>query len=72
MKIGIVPLGHADGISWSFAKGGHVIINKLRAKIIGNICMDVFMVDLEGIDVSEGDEVIIFNEKYYLFIYSIF
>ena len=64
MKIGIVPLGHADGISRSFAKGGHVIINNLRTKIIGNICMDVFMVDLEGIDVSEGDEVIIFNESF--------
>ncbi len=64
MKIGIVPLGHADGISRSFAEGGHVIVGSLKSKIIGNICMDVFMIDLENIEAHEGDEVIIFNESF--------
>ena len=62
--VGIIPLGHADGISRSFSKGGFVIINNFKAKIIGNICMDVFMVDLNGIPAKEGDEVIIFNQTH--------
>ncbi len=64
MDVGIIPLGHADGISRSFAKGGFVLINNKKAKILGNICMDVFMVDLENTNANEGDEVVIFNEFY--------
>ena len=63
-KIGIIPLGHADGISRSFGNGGYVLINNKKAKILGNVCMDVFMVDLENIYANEGDEVIIFNNLY--------
>ena len=63
-KIGIIPLGHADGISRSFGNGGYVLINNKKAKILGNVCMDVFMVDLENIYANEGDEVIIFNNVY--------
>ena len=63
-KIGIIPLGHADGISRSFGNGGYVLINNKKAKILGNVCMDVFMVDLENICANEGDEVIIFNNVY--------
>ena len=56
-KIGVIPIGHADGISRAFSKNGYVFIKGIKAKVIGNICMDVFMVDLEEINVKEGDEV---------------
>ena len=62
-KVGIIPLGHADGISRSFAKKASVIIKGTKAKVIGNICMDVFMVNLNGINAKEGDEVIIFDKR---------
>ena len=62
-KIGIIPLGHADGISRSFANKASVIIKGEKAKLIGNICMDVFMVNLNGINAEEGDEVIVFDKR---------
>ena len=62
-KIGIIPLGHADGISRSFANKARVIIKGKKAKVIGNICMDVFMVNLNGINAEEGDEVIVFDKR---------
>ena len=63
IRVGVVPLGHADGISRSFSRKAHVMINSKPAQVIGNICMDVFMVDLEEINVKEGDEVIIFDKE---------
>ena len=62
-RVGVIPLGHADGISRSFSKNAYVIIDNKKAKVIGNICMDVFMVNLNGIKSEEGDEVIIFNNE---------
>ena len=64
MKIGIIPLGHADGISRSFNKNAHVVINGKKCKIVGNICMDVFMVVLNGVNAAEGDEVILFDKNF--------
>ena len=62
-KVGVVPLGHADGISRSFNKGGYVIVNDKKFKILGNVCMDVIMVNLNGTLANEGDQVIIFDDK---------
>ncbi|MEX0997121.1 MAG: alanine racemase [Flavobacteriaceae bacterium] len=59
-----LPLGHADGIHRGYGKGnGFVTINGKKAPMIGNICMDMLMVDITGIDCNEGDEVIIFDSK---------
>ncbi|AUC16351.1 alanine racemase [Tenacibaculum sp. SZ-18] len=59
-----VPVGHADGISRRLGnKNGFVIINNQPAPIIGNVCMDMIMVDVTKIDCEEGDEVIIFNHQ---------
>lgn len=58
-----LPLGHADGISRSYGKGkGFVYINGKKAPMIGNICMDMLMVDISEIDCREGDEVLVFGE----------
>lgn len=62
-KVGIIPLGHADGINRLFSNNGYVIVGSKKAKVIGNICMDVFMVNLNDFDVHEGDEVIIFDKN---------
>ena len=61
--VGVVPLGHADGISRLFSNNAYVVVKGKKAKVLGNICMDVFMVNLNGIDVHEGDEVVIFNKN---------
>lgn len=57
-----LPLGHADGIGRHFGnEKGYVFINNSRAPIIGNVCMDMIMIDITGIACREGDEVIVFG-----------
>ncbi len=63
-KTATLPLGHADGIHRGYGKGkGFVMIHGQKAPMIGNICMDMLMVDITGIPCEEGDEVIVFDEK---------
>lgn len=66
-KTATIPIGHADGISRRLGnKEGFVIINNQAAPIIGNVCMDMIMVDVTKIDCKEGDEVIIFNHQQHI------
>ncbi|MCL7761805.1 alanine racemase [Polaribacter sp. Z014] len=63
-KTATIPIGHADGLSRRLGnKKGYVLINNQKAYIIGNVCMDMIMVDITKIDCREGDEVIIFNNQ---------
>ncbi|AJR03065.1 alanine racemase [Siansivirga zeaxanthinifaciens] len=63
-KTATLPIGHADGIGRQYGKGkGYVIINNKPAYIIGNVCMDMIMVDITHIDCQEGDEVIVFGPQ---------
>lgn len=63
-RIATIAIGYADGYSRAFSKGvGEVFINGKSAPVIGNVCMDMTMVDVTGIDVKEGDEVIVFGEE---------
>ncbi len=63
-RVGIVSIGYADGMLRALGNGNaSLTINKKPAKIIGNICMDMCMVDLTGIDAKENDGVIIFDEN---------
>jgi alanine racemase len=64
-KIAIVPIGYADGIRRSLSnnKGSFMIKGQL-APIIGNVCMDMCMLDVSKIDCKEGDRVLIFGEEY--------
>ena len=57
-----LPLGHADGIGRQYGNGKtFVTVNGEKAPIIGNVCMDMIMVDVTGIDCTEGDEVVVFG-----------
>ncbi len=63
-KTATIPVGHADGISRQLGnKKGYVTIGDQQAPIIGNVCMDMIMVDITEIDCKEGDEVIIFGDQ---------
>ncbi|MEZ4971345.1 MAG: alanine racemase [Flavobacteriaceae bacterium] len=60
-----LPLGHADGIGRQYGNRiGQVSIHGNPAPIIGNVCMDMIMVDITGIDCKEGDEVIVFGKEH--------
>ncbi|XLS29102.1 alanine racemase [Flavobacteriaceae bacterium M23B6Z8] len=61
-KIATLPLGHADGIGRQYGqRKGFVNIHGKKAWIVGNVCMDMIMVDVTGITCEEGDEVIVFG-----------
>ena len=61
-RIAAVPIGYADGLNRKLGNGrGHCIVNGQKAPYVGNICMDVCMIDVTGIDCKEGDTVEIFG-----------
>jgi alanine racemase len=63
-KIATIAIGYADGYDRRFSNGvGQVLINGQLAPIIGNVCMDMCMVDVTGIEVQVGDTVEIFGEQ---------
>src|SRR5690606_27298854 len=62
MRIGTIAIGYADGYSRAFSRGvGEVLVNGKRAPVVGNVCMDMTMIDLTEIEAKAGDEVIIFG-----------
>jgi Alr-MurF fusion protein len=64
LRLAIVPIGYADGLSRRLGKGrGHLLAGGELVPLVGNVCMDMCMLDVTGIDVAEGDEVIIFGPE---------
>ena len=64
-KIGVVSVGYADGLMRNLGNSNlNLWINNQPAPIIGDICMDMCMVDLTGINASEGDDVVVFNGEH--------
>lgn len=60
-----IAIGHADGISRTFGnKNGYVWIHDQKAFILGNVCMDMLMVDVTQIECEQGDEVILFDANH--------
>ena len=61
--IATIPVGYADGLDRHLSCGkGSFSINGHRVPTIGNICMDMTMLDVTGLDVKVGDTVTIFGE----------
>ncbi len=61
--IGAIPIGYADGYDRKLGNGvGEVLVNGHFAPIVGNVCMDVCMIDLTGISAKEGDSVTLFGK----------
>ena len=66
--IAVVPVGYADGLNRRLGNGcGKMLVNGESAPLIGNVCMDLCMLDITGIVeagtmVEEGDEVVVFGD----------
>lgn len=64
LRVAILPIGYADGLDRHLSNGvGEVVINGTRCPIVGNICMDICMVDVTDADAQEGDTAIIFGSQ---------
>lgn len=62
--IATVGIGYADGLSRKLSdKNGRMLVNGNLVPIIGNVCMDMTMLDITGTEASEGDEVIVFGNN---------
>ena len=62
-KIATIPVGYGDGYPRSLSNQGYVLIHGKKAKILGRVCMDQFMVDVTEIeDVRFGDRAVLIGE----------
>ena len=65
MTIAVVPIGYADGLDRRLSNGkGRLYVKGKPAPFVGSICMDMCMIDVTGIDVNEGDDVIVFDKEH--------
>lgn len=63
-QIAVIPIGYADGYSRRLTKKGKVIIRNKIFPVVGTVCMDMIMVDLNNhSNIDIGDDVILFGEK---------
>ena len=61
--IAAIPIGYADGLNRHLGnRHCYCLVNGQKAEYVGNICMDVAMIDVTGIDCKEGDSVEIFGD----------
>ncbi len=64
LTVGIVPVGYADGLRRDLGyRGVSFLVNGSDAPVLGNICMDMCMIDLSGTGAKEGDEVLVFGKQ---------
>ena len=62
-RIAAIPIGYADGLNRHLGRGNaYCLVNGKKAPYVGNICMDVCMIDVTDIDCREGDKAIIFGD----------
>ncbi len=63
-RIATIPIGYADGLNRHLGNGhASVLVNGHRCPTVGNICMDICMIDVTDVDCSVGDEVEIFGKN---------
>jgi len=64
MTIATIAIGYADGFDRRFSSGvGKVLVKGEVATVVGNVCMDMSMIDITDIDALEGDTVTIFGDE---------
>ena len=62
-RIAVLPIGYADGLNRHLGNGNaYCLVNGKQAPYVGNICMDVCMIDVTDIDCNEGDRVVVFGD----------
>jgi len=62
--VATIPLGYADGLNRKLGNGNwSVLVNGKLAPIVGDICMDMCMIDITDIEAGRGDEVVVFGPE---------
>ncbi len=63
MRIGVIPAGYYEGVNRALSNSGQVLVGGQTAAIVGRVCMNHTMINLDGSDAGVGDEVIIFSDR---------
>lgn len=64
MRVALIPVGYGDGYPRALSSRGAVLIRGQRCPILGRVCMDSFVVDVDHLeDVREGDEVVLLGRQ---------
>ena len=61
--VAVVPAGYADGVDTRLANRGFALVRGRRASIVGSVCMDMIMLDVTGLGVETGDEVVLIGSQ---------
>jgi alanine racemase len=61
--LAVVPAGYADGLDLRLAGRGYMLVRGRRAPVVGSVCMDMTTIDVTGMDVAPGDEVVLVGEQ---------
>ena len=61
--IAVVPAGYADGLDRRMATRAYMLVRGKRVPVVGSVCMDMTTIDVTGLDVHTGDEVVIVGEQ---------
>mgnify|MGYP006279157251 FL=1 len=61
-KIALIPLGYADGIPRIAGNKGPVVVSGKKFKVAGRVCMDQFVIDIGDLNISAGEEVVLFGD----------
>lgn len=61
--VAVVPAGYADGLDWRLGNRGAVLVRGRRVPIVGRVSMDMLTIDVTGLDVSPGDEVVLLGRQ---------
>jgi alanine racemase len=62
-RVGIVPVGYSDGFDRKLSGRGWVLVSGRRVPVVGRVAMNMFMVDVTGVDAREDDEVVLIGEQ---------
>jgi alanine racemase len=61
--VAVVPAGYADGVDTRLSNKGFALVRGRRAPIVGSVCMDMIMIDVTGLGVQTGDEVVLIGSQ---------
>jgi len=62
-RLGVIPMGYADGYPWSLSNKGVVLIKGERVPVVGRVTMDMIVVDVTDVDAHVGDDVVLLGKQ---------
>jgi alanine racemase len=62
-RLGVVPVGYADGYSWRLSNRAEVLVDNTRVPVVGAVSMDMTLVDLTETDAALGEEVVLLGRQ---------